>query len=407
MESTGCHRIVASLQVALVAALLPGACRGLTLCGDPPADGCLAPMTDAAASGGSGAGGVSSDAGAAEDASSCQPPALDCDGSPLTQCETQTSTDVRHCGACNTPCSGACGRGRCNDFESITAESIVVEAGMIQSTDFLYFFVDQGERAALERVDKRAPERVTTVLENLNKSNVLLTVGVDRVYYLDIDGVWSIDFLGQERRYENIDTDAVLAVGSWLYWFDWDAQELRRRHLSLDLVESTPLLASDVQLHHRRDGILVVITPYEDEASYELHAGDGLEDLQLLTRGQGEVVQLHAAEQELYWLVQDASDSPATRLYMAVHWPEFEAPTLVTTDAAFTSFAVGDGGLIYSAFERSLAEGLRVSTPDAPHLLELESEHAPHLLQFAAGYLWFTDFLGHGLFRVDADGLFE
>ncbi len=51
------------------------------------------------------------------EAQACIPgaPRQDCDGDPSTGCETDTFTDINHCGACNSPCASACIEGRCAD----------------------------------------------------------------------------------------------------------------------------------------------------------------------------------------------------------------------------------------------------------------------------------------------------
>ncbi len=42
-------------------------------------------------------------------------PQQDCDGDASNGCETDTFTDVNHCGACNSPCASSCVEGRCAD----------------------------------------------------------------------------------------------------------------------------------------------------------------------------------------------------------------------------------------------------------------------------------------------------
>ncbi len=51
------------------------------------------------------------------EAQACIPgaPQQDCDSDPSTGCETDTFTDINHCGACNSPCASACIEGRCAD----------------------------------------------------------------------------------------------------------------------------------------------------------------------------------------------------------------------------------------------------------------------------------------------------
>jgi len=60
----------------------------------------------------SGTGGTASGGGSGG-GGACEPPADDCDGNPQNGCETNTDTDIAHCGGCNQPCATACVAGQC------------------------------------------------------------------------------------------------------------------------------------------------------------------------------------------------------------------------------------------------------------------------------------------------------
>jgi hypothetical protein len=217
-------RATLTLVLLALSAFWP-ACRGLTLCKGESCKnakvddaGAGAPSDagesgDAGASGNppSGAGGSSGEggraglgeAGVGEVATvSCDSGHAECDGSPLTRCETQPSFTVRHCGGCDRACDGACVLGACKPATRVFTGSGAEYFVATQTVGYAIFSSLTADDSALVMFDL-ATGAAEVAMEGL-AYHAMLTRGVDALYLHDGPEVLRIGFDGKLLAKEDV-----------------------------------------------------------------------------------------------------------------------------------------------------------------------------------------------------------
>jgi hypothetical protein len=211
--------------VSLALAAFWPACRGLTLCkgeacenatindGGAGAGSDAGETGDAGASGNphTGEGGSSGAGGRAEQGEageaqvttmSCEGGRAECDGSPLTHCETQPSFEVRHCGGCERACNGACVLGRCKPatrvFTGLEARYFVAT----HTDGYALFPSRTGDDSALVMFDMDTGA-AEVAMEGVADTTTL-TLGADALYLEDYGEVHRVAFDGKLLAKEDV-----------------------------------------------------------------------------------------------------------------------------------------------------------------------------------------------------------
>jgi hypothetical protein len=186
------------------------ACRGLTLCkGESCENAGASAHSDAGEAGDAGASGNphtgeggSSDAGgragqgeAGEAAVSCEGGLAECDGSPLTRCETQPSFEVRHCGGCDRACDGACVLGTCKPATRVFTGAEAQYFVATQEAGYAIFPSLTGDDSALVMFDLETGA-AEVAMEGITDP-ATLTRGADALYVQEESGVLRVAFDGK------------------------------------------------------------------------------------------------------------------------------------------------------------------------------------------------------------------
>jgi hypothetical protein len=144
------------------------------------------------AAGGEGgaAGGAGQDGAAAthageaaqSDALECEANFADCDESRLTGCETELTWSVRHCGACNVDCDGACVAGSCKP-STLVADRLLAQTMVASATTGFARATDAQGNYSIVRIDMESGKG--QVMQAQVAGDVVLALGADRVYFFD------------------------------------------------------------------------------------------------------------------------------------------------------------------------------------------------------------------------------
>jgi hypothetical protein len=226
--------------VSLALAAFWPACRGLTLCKGESCenanvnDGGAGARSDAGESGDAGASGGSSDAGgragqgeageAGEAAVSCEGGRAECDGSPLTRCETQPSFAVRHCGGCDRACDGACVLGTCKPATRLFTGSEARYFVATQTEGYAIFPSRTGDDSALVMFDLETGA-AEVAMEGI-ADPATLTLGADALYLQEGGEVLRVDFDGELLGKEDVgELSTVVATLDGVYLLQHDDGE--------------------------------------------------------------------------------------------------------------------------------------------------------------------------------------
>jgi hypothetical protein len=205
---TSWHRLTGSARYLLLAAVTAASCRTGGVCestacssdatnvggaaGEQPSTPPIGGDRAAAHAGGEGgaAGDASSGAAGASSAGEAGQPArleceadlADCDESRLTGCETDLTWSVRHCGACDADCNGACVAGRCQPATLVT-DRLFAQTMVASATTGFARASDGRGNSSIVRIDMESGEG--EVIQAQVADDVVLALGADRVYFFD------------------------------------------------------------------------------------------------------------------------------------------------------------------------------------------------------------------------------
>jgi hypothetical protein len=173
--------------------LLAGACRRFELCNGSAGAPCA---PEAESDGGGGAGSGASDAPDA-----CGRRFRNCDQTPLNGCETDTLSDVQHCGRCGNPCAGVCSNSRCIPFSPLFSGRDQSQ-GLRVTPEFIYFVVRSDERSSLLRISSDDGS-LTHLAESAVRGISGLAVSSSRVYMAADTKLFSVSVRGGDWELEN------------------------------------------------------------------------------------------------------------------------------------------------------------------------------------------------------------
>jgi hypothetical protein len=306
----------------LLVSTLTWACRSVTLCSGPtcadeqasndtvgttsssggaagePGDHFAGESSTAGEAGAAGAAepmsGVGGEAGAQTVPLVCDTGRGDCDGSTLNACESDLNRSVRHCGACDSPCSGLCMAGTCKEAELLFVDGSPRDRVATQSALFTIMSNFQGSQRWLYRFDLTSGQG--TELFELLGSQPTVSLGPDRVYVKDGAQVIAVSFDGE--RVEPVMGPAgplsvwhFGATASGLYYVDSDD----------DLVAWTlnhrANQASEWQVIYEGDKLEIVSTGPQAIA---LLTGDYFSETRELMRAKGDTVSTFGTVPELW-----------------------------------------------------------------------------------------------------------
>lgn len=121
---------------------------------------------------------------------SCEAGSGDCDGDPLTGCETDTTTSPYHCGACNAACDGFCKDSTCTAVTVIATDQYnPAYYGGIAFNDTDLFWVSSSDadqsvdKYRVQKCSKTLPATPTTLATNYSWLDKIMT-GSQRVYFV-------------------------------------------------------------------------------------------------------------------------------------------------------------------------------------------------------------------------------
>jgi hypothetical protein len=195
----------ASRLLALTLLFLGVSCRRFYVCGDELP--CAPPRGTGGAEGGAGGAGPE-----------CGGEYRDCDGTTLNRCETDVSSSVAHCGACEQPCHGACTSGTCVPFETAVRDRSYAEGNIVVTSESIFFAARRNRGTgplSLERLS-RAEGTTRVLAEGAWSSVQALAATSTRLYVLGDNTLWSLPLTGVELRDEAIDATALATTGAHL-----------------------------------------------------------------------------------------------------------------------------------------------------------------------------------------------
>jgi len=407
--------MLATSRATLFAALIASSCRPISFCRSDGKD-CAAAEARAHPAGEGGEAGQAG--GASNPTIDCEFPLANCDESTLTGCEANVLQSPRHCGGCGKPCDGFCGEGRCFPFETISTIPISKAAGIAPATEHVYFVSRQlnGGTNILERISKRTGE-IDTVLEGAPVDRIeALHIGLERLYFGDSGGIYSIGFAGlglrEELKGDGFSTPLFTTTRDWLYWLG-GAGLLRRPLNSIAAPVGMQLEATDVSLCGYPRELTVATTSYPESGSSYRAGVVTWPAVQWLAAGSGRILRLRTALSGVYILVEaESSGAPdTTQLYFVESDSTYAS--LLASGIDFKDFAIDDYlGVIYVIFSDEYKSGVRVISHDLGLRLELWSRAPIEQLEVSLGVMWFfnpdpVEPSRSLLTRLDAAQLFE
>lgn len=162
-------------------------------------------------SAGSDAGGSSGAAGSAG-ASQCPTGKGDCDGVASNGCETDTTSDPAHCGACNTPCDGFCQSSKCSAVQVLASNQYLVpEFQGIAFAGGNVFWISSADPSGqstqkyqVQKTSTSTPGTPTTLVSNSGYLDQIVA-GLQRVYFVGTSQariLYSVKFDGSGLQQE-------------------------------------------------------------------------------------------------------------------------------------------------------------------------------------------------------------
>ncbi|HYQ31315.1 MAG TPA: hypothetical protein VER04_28975 [Polyangiaceae bacterium] len=362
----------------------------------------------ALAGGAAGEESVAGQAGAGGDAT-CVFPLADCDESVFTGCEANLLTDIRNCGDCRAPCSGACVDGKCKPFEMLAEDMrLPAQGGIALTSNEIYALSTVFTRTLV----RWSPQQGAQTLFEGNEAFYELLSGVDRLYLLGGGGALSsILFSGGAVSSESFTAVTAVIHDSILYAVDDTGAPYWRSETShetgpLPLPEPAPdhtyswLAADDFDL------ALVTANGDDDAPAYTVYYLD--HELQpawaRVTSGSGRPAQARVESRAVYIDVVLAHDEAAAswQIPHELREVDFDGTTrVVSTLTGLLDFELVNSRLYLSVELPEQKSVLRVLAVDNPSsVLEVQTSAAMASLTYSQRYFYFGDSSRNRLSRL-------
>ncbi len=386
----------------LLPLLLASACRHFDVCGDGVV-ACGGAVQAAAGTGGELA------------APECGARYQSCDRTRLNGCETDTQRDARHCGACDSHCSGVCANSRCVPFSILSADWLP-EGSLLATNEFVYFAASRriSDRVLLQRLS-RWDNSLTTLAEGGFDVAETLALSPSRLYLVDSPALLSFPIHGGSFEEEDVVAQGdVMAAGSRTAVVSSGSVLLRDREGGP--WRSLPGVEDPVRLAGTRDHLTVAEVSYAPEnayvPSYRLSEHDlSSGETQTLASGSGFVSGLYVDEVDefpatYYFSLKTDEDASDAVLYAL----EPGAPPLAIAElVGATRWALVNGlaspfssgyGVV-SNYWRGLEAGLRFSVAGEDFRHEWQMSRPPEAFAVHGSELFFIDRSAEALVKVD------
>jgi hypothetical protein len=369
--------------------LLAGACRRFELCNGSAGAPCA---PEAPSDGGGGAGSGAPDA--------CGRRFRNCDQTPLNGCETDTLSDVQHCGSCGNPCAGVCSNSRCIPFSPLFSDRDQSQ-GLRVTPEFVYYVVWRDERSSLLRIS-RDDGSLTHLAESAVRGMSGLAVSSSRVYMAADSKLFSVSAGGGDWELEKEALSPVLLTSAGPGVALGSSGEVSIRADDSGGWRTLPDIrrANGISGSPRR----LAIAEYDDSAEHDpLYTVTvrELSDITVATRaasGHGRVLALYLddreAESTLYYSVAAEVGALDAILYAV---EEGREPEELASLGAYSEWAIVHGfkapffwdtGVIFNYYTNA-GSGLRFTAVGRSFTAEWPTSYEPFRLTSSGAQLFF------------------